>query len=153
NNGTLTGGVAFAAGKVGQAFSFDGTGEVTIANSAALNPATMTFDAWVYPTALDGEVECILTKEQESTFPYQFTFGIRGAGNPGVGSIPIGHFAFFFGGVSGLPQDYSFWVDGGGAVPLNEWSHIAATYDGASAKTYVNGVLARTVTGLSGNVA
>ena len=35
NNGALSGGASFATGEVGQAFSFDGTGEVAVPSSPA----------------------------------------------------------------------------------------------------------------------
>src|SRR5437764_11007201 len=56
NNGTLVGGTAFAAGEVGQAFSFDGINdEVSIPNAANLNLTTqLSLEAWVFPTATSG---------------------------------------------------------------------------------------------------
>lgn len=50
NDGTLQGDTTFVAGKVDQAFSFDGVDDdVAIPNNAALNPGTGSFtvDAWV----------------------------------------------------------------------------------------------------------
>src|SRR5207244_6607369 len=59
NNGTLQGGASFAAGKSGQAFSFDGSSEfVDVPSNANLNPGTGSFtvDAWIYQTAaLSGQ--------------------------------------------------------------------------------------------------
>src|SRR5204862_115773 len=78
--------------------------------------------------------------------------GIRGPQTPGAGSIPVGRLVFYLSGVSGLPNEYSQWVDGGGSVPTNQWTHFAITYDGSAVRTYLNGGLTRTVSGLSGNV-
>ena len=54
NQGTLLGGVGFAPGKVGQAFSFDGVDdEISIAHTAALNFGpndSFTVDAWLKPS-------------------------------------------------------------------------------------------------------
>ena len=44
-----SGGVTYVPGKVGQAFNFDGTGAVTIADSPSLNPTTVTIEGWIKP--------------------------------------------------------------------------------------------------------
>lgn len=155
NHGTLQGGVTFVEGQVGQAFQFDGAGEVEMAGSPSLNVQTFTIDAWVFPTAADSGVDAILNKEPAygfSTLTAQYEIGIRGSYEPGMGIIPEGNFAFFIGGISGLPNEYRAWVDGGGPIPHNEWTHVALTFDGTSARAYINGVLTREVHGLSGAV-
>src|SRR5213593_2043987 len=48
NNGTLQNGATFAAGMVGQAFSFDGTSSVTLSNPPAVsNFGSWTYDLWI----------------------------------------------------------------------------------------------------------
>ena len=37
-------------------------------------------------------------------------------------------------------------------LPINQWTHVAGTYDGAALRLYVDGVLARTVAA-GGNAA
>src|SRR5205823_6117745 len=59
NDGNPVGGVTFAPGRIGQAFSFDGTGEVFVNDAPPLNVQALTADAWIFPTSLDGEVEII----------------------------------------------------------------------------------------------
>ena len=56
NNGAWLGGAtATVAGKVGQAFSFDGINSfIQIAPSPQLNPASLTVEAWVLFSALDS---------------------------------------------------------------------------------------------------
>jgi hypothetical protein len=152
-NGALSGGVTFALGEVGRAFNFDGTGEVSIPSAPALNVQSFTVETWVNPSKVDANVDTILNKENDSAVTLQDTsyeLGIRGAADPGNGSIPAGHLAFFIGGIAGLPSDYGGWVDGGGDVPTNVWTHCALSYDGAAARVYVNGVLTRSISGLSG---
>lgn len=54
NNGTLQNGATFAAGKVGQAFSFDGVNDfVQVPHNSNLDPGTgsFTLDAWVKTSA------------------------------------------------------------------------------------------------------
>jgi uncharacterized protein (TIGR03437 family) len=153
-NGALQAGATFMPGRVGQAFSFDGASGVVVAHHPNLNPANLTLDAWVNPTALNGDVEIIVNKENNPFRPSttQYEIGIRGMAAPG-GSIPVGNFCFFLGSIAGLPDQYSGWVDGGAAAPLNTWTHVALTFDGTTARAYVNGALTRTLTGLSGSGA
>jgi hypothetical protein len=52
NHGTLRNGAGFATGKVGRAFSLDGTDDsIEISDAPALRPASLTLEAWV---AFDG---------------------------------------------------------------------------------------------------
>jgi hypothetical protein len=54
-HGALRNGAGFAAGKVGQAFSLDGTDDcVEIPDAAALRPASLTLEAWVAFDAQPG---------------------------------------------------------------------------------------------------
>jgi hypothetical protein len=43
-------------------------------------------------------------------------------------------------------------VFGGGPVRLNQWTHLALTYDGSRARSFINGRISRTITGVTGNV-
>ena len=55
NNGALTGGAGYAAGEVGQAFSLDGsTGYVQIPDAPALQPVSLTVEAWVLLDSTSG---------------------------------------------------------------------------------------------------
>src|SRR5882724_8111154 len=55
NNGTLQGGVSFASGEVGQAFSFNGSdADVKVPASSSLNAGVgsgLTLDLWINPTS------------------------------------------------------------------------------------------------------
>ncbi len=148
NNGASVGGLAFAAGRVGQALSFNGSSELVIPHSPALNFQQFTFEGWVFPTLLDGAVEFILNKEDQPYTAYQYEWGIAGAG----GTIPAGTLVFALNGLNGLPDEFGGFINGGGTVPLNTWTHVALSFDGAALKSYLNGRVARTLTGLSGNL-
>jgi hypothetical protein len=152
--GTLSGGINFTNGQVGRAFSFDGTGGVSIGDSPTLNVQRFTIDAWVFPAVLDGEMETIVYKERDTGGGGQYALAIKGPTNTScAGTIPTGHFAFAILGISGLPTgEFCGWVDGGATVPTNQWSHVAVAFDGSSVRAYVNGILTRTITNLSGSV-
>lgn len=107
-----------ASGKVGGAFDFDGTVHVRVADSAALKPAQLTAEAWVFPTApSDGSSHTIIARGF-----FRNTWDLRLTNN--------------------MPQ---FWSHGGQglegptAIPLNEWTHLAITFDGLIKRLYVNG--------------
>ena len=128
NNGSISGATWSTAGKNGKALSFDGVNDmVTVADANSLDLTTgMTLEAWVRPTALGSAWRTVLFKEQ----PGNMAYGLY-AGN---GSAPS----------AGLWIGDERTAVGTGALPLNTWSHLAATYDGAALKLYVNGALVRT---------
>lgn len=116
------------AGHVGNALNFDGANDyVGVNDSTTLGPYTaVSMAAWVYPTLIAG-------KRRDIIFA-----------NPG----------YFLGiNATGYATSYVYvngaWVEApqttGTTVSLNTWSHIAATWDGSSVITYVNGSPVRTV--------
>ena len=63
NNGAFTGTPTYAPGKVGTAFSFDGsTRYVRVPNSASQQVSTITVEAWVFPTAYNPQSGAIICK-------------------------------------------------------------------------------------------
>jgi PKD repeat protein len=120
NNGTISGASWVTSGRFGNALQFNGSSMVTVADSASLDLTTgMTLEAWVYPTALSATWTDIIYKDPDAYFL--------------MGSTPQAQ-APDLGGTFG--QNVY-----GNALPLNSWSHIAGTYDGATMKFYVNVVL------------
>jgi hypothetical protein len=113
---------AWTTGKFGKALSFNGsTTLVSIADSASLDLTTgMTLEAWVYPTAL-GDWRDLLYKGPNDLYYL-------------MGSSPSNNTPAMGGTFTSSP------LYGSSALPLNTWSHIAATYDGATKRLYLNGV-------------
>lgn len=129
-NGTLSGSATFGA--VGQSMQTESSigfsntlGKVTIPFSPALNPATFTFAAWVYPAASTGTYQSVITS--------------RRATSPAIGYIlyiePAGNWSFWTRGLSGSWNE----IDGP-AVAFGQWTHIGITRNAAGVNTlYING--------------
>lgn len=143
----------YGAGKVSQAFDFDGSNEVVVLNAPVFNRDTFTLEAWIFPTSLDGAVDIIVNKEAGSDFgQFQFELGIKGPVNDVAGQIPLGNLAFYLAGITGLPDEYGGWVDGRAAAPLNQWTHVALAVEPGTVSVHVNGLETRRLTGLGGTL-
>ena len=138
HNGYALNGVQYGAGKVGQAFSFDGVNEVMIPTNANLNANVFSLSVWVNPSQIDADYSKIINK----------------SGSYAIELMADGRLAYYITGASGLPGDSGAGRTYGGAtIPLNQWTHVALTYDGSRARTYINGRVSREIVGLTGNVA
>jgi uncharacterized repeat protein (TIGR01451 family) len=122
NNGVLVNGAAYSAGWVGPAFALDGVDDhVRVPDSTSLDLGNaITLEAWVYP--LDPSHAGILAK------------GVPGT--DGVYELALYQGKFYFrlnGALLNMPSVSS--------VPASAWTHVAGTFDGSTAKIYINGVL------------
>ncbi len=96
---------------------------VRVPNSPALNTTVFSAEAWAFPTGGDGD--------------YRAVMGSR--------DYPRGWVLY-----ASQSNVWEFWVNNGagivsvsgGPLALNTWTHLVATFDGATARLYVNGTLA-----------
>jgi len=57
NNGTLINGASYAAGEVGQSFSFDGANQyVQVADSSSLRPQSVTLECWINANTIQPNI-------------------------------------------------------------------------------------------------
>jgi hypothetical protein len=150
HTGTLKNGAAWTtAGKYGKAILFNGLNNganVEINDSSALDLPTnrMTLEAWVYPTSTQSQMngygwKAIIQKTVDAYFLNASTLWHR----PGTG-----------GTTSGTPccQNPAQGNTGGSPLTVNQWTHLAGTWDGSSFRLYVNGVQAGSATSSAGSL-
>ncbi len=126
HNGTISNGTWTALGRFGAALQFNGaSGGVTVSDAAALDlTGGMTLEAWVYPTSTVVGWRAVISKNTERYFL------MAGSDN----NRPVGGGTFTAGGTLNLRAP--------NVLPVNTWTHLAATYDGTNVRIFVNGVQA-----------
>ncbi len=123
NSGTLDGAAWTAQGKFGGALSFNGsTSQVTVADAASLDfTSGMTVEAWVKPSVAPLGWRAVMAKDVDR---YYLMAGTSNQNFPGVG------------GTFGTTNQNVF---GTATLPVGSWTHLAATFDQAMLRLYVNG--------------
>ncbi len=125
--------VAGVEGQVGTALKFDGVDDyVEISGSSLEISDKLTMGLWVKPET-SGSHKQLISK------------------NPAPGSVSSYYLSLTaLKPCVWLGQNMVGWKCSISAVPLNEWSYVAAVFDGRSLRIYINGVLDKTYSGLSG---
>ncbi len=150
NNGVAKGTATYAAGKVGQAFSFDGAGHIEIADSPSLNLTNeITVDFWYKPASQGGYRGLIGKRASRTNYAVQFN-----SGGPGLG--------LYYNDSTVIDPNSDdgnvFEVIRFNPLPAaGQFHHFAGTYEQVSSthvelRMYLNGALVRTET-LLGNLA
>jgi YVTN family beta-propeller protein len=127
NNGILQGGASFSQGFAGQAFSLNGIGYIDVPDSPSLSiTGPLTLTAWINVNANDFQ-QAIIEKYDVP--------GLRGYLLRIVG-----------GKLQGAICDASLYgaqhpASGATTITTGVWHHVAAVYDGATIKVYLDGIL------------
>ncbi|MEX0679219.1 MAG: PQQ-dependent sugar dehydrogenase [Pirellulales bacterium] len=140
NTGTLVGGATWtAAGKYGNALSFNGTDAlVNVADSDSLDlTAGMTLEAWVKPSTISPVFRDVIYKGADDDV-YFLDATSTNNGRPA-------------GGMANSPPFLEVY----GTAPLvaDTWAHLALTYDLVNLRLYVNGTPVATTPGTDAIVA
>jgi surface protein len=109
----------------GNALNFDGSNDYVNVGDVIEGFTTITFEAWVNHST-SGNWDEICSKA------YVNSFGITGDDRLW---FHLGNGAAWFAGGG---------VASNSTIPSNKWTHVAATWDGTTAKLYINGVLDNT---------
>jgi len=134
NDGIIYG-ANWTDGKFGKALSFDGVDDyVEIPNSASLNPTKITIEYWIYLRDNRYARDIISKRTADNVGGFVFE---TGGGSPNL----VRHSLYIAGGWQIVQFNYE----------LNQWLHIAITFDGSKIVGYKNGVY-QTETPISGNL-
>jgi hypothetical protein len=135
---------AYSAATNGGSGYFAGSGNyLTFPNSiwtalAGVN-TTFTVEAWVYRTAVDSQSGDICGTNV-SGYTQSVTFNISTSG-----ALQFSDW--------GNGSSYTATVTANGSVPLNAWTHVAASKSGSTMRLFVNGVLLATNTIVNASIS
>ena len=121
NNGTLVGGAKWTAGPRGNALRVAATSGVSVPDDATLDiTGALAIELWIKPTT-SGQTSYVLAKNTASgAAAFNYGLGLVNGRLRGV--------------LSGNNYTSAF------VVPVNAWTHVALTWDGAKVRLYANGV-------------
>ena len=123
-NGTNVGGVTFTTGKVGNAFTFNGSNYVTLPNNSMKLTGDFSISCWVNMSSIGGAQVFLSTYQAIGGVEYGFWFRV------------INGFQFsVYNGPTRIDTNPS-----GGAISTNTWYHVVITKTSSQIKWYINGV-------------
>ncbi|MHC4644646.1 MAG: LamG domain-containing protein [Planctomycetota bacterium] len=123
NHGTISGLYSWVSGHENSAVEFT-NGKILVPDAAQLKPpATVSASVWINYSGDPGDSSRVVVKGADNMEAYCI-------------EVSEGEGTFYVGDVNGTRH---FADSNEGDVYCDEWVHLAGTYDGATAKLYVNG--------------
>lgn len=124
NNGTLTGGTAWAIGRFGKTLSFDGSNDYISVPSISI-PTDITVSAWIFPLSLNANYICTKNpvNEQWALFVESELLIWRGGANQNVLTAT--------------------------GPSINMWHHVVGSQRGVDGQLYIDGVQVATTSSLT----
>lgn len=136
NNGAPQNGAIFATGKVGQGFSFPASNSsVDVPRNSTLEPPHLTLDAWVKVNSTGTKANIVAKSSSNVRASY------------GLEVLADRRFNFFVNTSGADFRDRQSTT----LVSPDVWYHVAGTWDGTTARIYVNGTEEIGATNGSGN--
>jgi len=134
NDGALRGSPQWTTGKTGGALRFNGTADyVEVPDSPSLQVTdTITVAAWIFREVNKANWERIMAKSDATLFDYWLQ--VTSTGSLGGG----------FTDAAGTLRN-ALDTTAGTVLPVNQWVHVAFTYDGTYLRGYVNGQLDKSI--------
>jgi len=127
NNGTITGAAWSQDGKFDRALDFDGTSDyVTVATGEIVDQNTVTIEAWIYPTSVNGAHDFTILAQNDNGAGYTtHNFGISGSSGKLLydNELPA----------SGV-------LNSNTSITANQWQYVAVVRNADSVTFYLNGV-------------
>ena len=122
DTGSSQNGVTYAPGEVGYAFSFDGTGSVSIPDSPSFQSLTnaMSFGAWIKVPGWNNTLECVFSKGLPWALQRNWNTNSLLFSTEGLNSVDL---------------------QGNIRVDDGNWHYVVASYDGSRKFIYVDGFL------------
>jgi RHS repeat-associated protein len=133
NNGVVHGGVGYAYGMVGRAFTFNGVNSyIEITNGPAVNySGPFTVEAWInYNTQPDAFGMNIISKGDDTAWSY-VNWGLDISQNRKLRIYASSPYYYWNG----------YFLEGSTVLSPGTWYHVAITYDGNVLRGYINGSL------------
>jgi len=129
NDGTVIGGESYIGSLMGQAFSFNGSTCVYVADSSSLDITRATLEAWVKPSVSSQSYARIVFKGTNSPLFEPLYFLAYDSSGKYMRMVVF---------ISGVAKSA---ISTTTLTNTLKWYHIAGTYDGDEVKIYIDGTL------------